>query len=178
MLAEQLFLASDRTPPRPYAMWRVRNDWDCRYSGLGKPSGGLWTSTVGGRDSWLSFCVRDAGFHKGSTPWVLQPWDDAKVFTLQGPESLAMLRRAYGSYVPMYEGSPRPRWRYDWELMRADGWDGFHLATPFSPQLRFNPDDMTWYGWDCVCTLWLRWVFLERPRRLSPEELQRLIASC
>jgi hypothetical protein len=174
VVTEQLFLAAGSTPPRPYAMTRIRNDWDCRYSGLGKPAGGLWTSPLGGADSWLEFCVRDCGYHERTTPWVLRPWEGARVFTLQGPESLAMLRRAYGDYRPMYEGS-RSRWHYDWELMRSDGWDGFHLATPFSPGLRFDLDDMTWYGWDCVCTLWLRWVFLERPRRLSPAEFQRLI---
>lgn len=134
---------------RPIAQDNVRN----------KPRGGLWTSTWDDAGSdWL----REAGPANmdllGPAPevWLLTPEPAANVLTIDGLDELVTIfDHGYG--IDVFGGRV-----INFQLLAQD-YDAVHLTEKGQWATRLSwPDDL--YGWDCECTLWLRWRFTDVQR--------------
>lgn len=154
-----------------------------------KPFGGLWTSSYTPRRlcNWTDW----AGASMGTDwvkAWVLIPEQNPRLWNI---DSVADMQRLLEQYPwscscslcqsidaftdGMYSGpmSLTMRHPYDVEAMAADGWDGIHLSLRGQSETRFpaleggarmdfwQAQVLSLYGWDCECTFWLRWAFLE-----------------
>jgi hypothetical protein len=152
-----------------------------------KPSGGLWTSTLGTShaDGWLWYCVteHDAFAQNGERTtmqqrgWMLDPWP-AHILRI---ETVADVQRLWYAYATADPHRPT-RLLLDWEQMRRDGWEGLHIPDYWAEHIRFGLTGMpylpSFYGWDCESTIWFRWCFwTARPVDVS-ELVARIDADC
>lgn len=164
-------------PPSPDLFVRPQNP-PLPLTGSNKPEvGGMWTSTLGDPDGWVGFCDNEL-WHPAGVPlsrqsyWALTPSSDLDVVTI---DSLADLKRtqARWSWHGEYQTVAVRKWGLNFEQMASQGVDGIRLTAEGQWATR-----LTWpslYGWDCECTLWLRWVFVDM-RAIAPAEALACLA--
>lgn len=173
----QIWLGRQRPVPKLFRSIRTGSS----VSGKPEPGTGFWTSTWDGKGGdWFRWCV---GENWG--PWRRYPWwlldvaPEAKVLEIATVKDMA-------DFIDSY-GAPKENffWQMDWERIARE-WDGIHL-TDYGIYRRYDftmtkrsssvvSKAMTFYGWDCECTLWCRWVFQnirpETPVAVPQEESQ------
>jgi len=161
-LGPQLFVGDRPDPARflPPAMGGDRP--------LGKPSGGLWTSPLVDRDGeawspWLEWCFGEMESVLAQPRWRLDPDPAARIARIDGVPDLAALVARYP-----YAGAPwADFWpEIDYAAAAAD-LDAIHLTERGQHATRFSVPSL--YGWDCACTLFLRWCFAGEPVLLRCE---------
>lgn len=127
-----------------------------------KPEGGMWTSPYEGKfgSAWCQWCLQEEFRIERGHPyfhlWLLEPDPAGRLYLVDSEEALKDL-------VDYYPGTPmdsRFPFEYpDW-LAVAEDFDGVHLTEEGQWQTRLShPANL--YGWDCECTLWLRWKFTD-----------------
>lgn len=127
-----------------------------------KPEGGLWTSPYEAYfgSPWCQWCLTEEFRVKRDHPyfhlWLLEPDPNSHIYVIDSEQDLIDLVAAYPA-KPISPGYP---FEYpDW-LKVAEDFDGVHLTDEGQWQTRMSqPANL--YGWDCECTLWLRWKFTD-----------------
>jgi hypothetical protein len=125
-----------------------------------KPIGGLWTSTYDpaiGSD-WVRYLktYRDASALDG---YLIEMDPRARVYTIDTASDLERLMEAY-PYDPDHVADLPREIRmlmrsFDFTKLRQD-FDAVHLTKVGERQTRYGrPYRLD--GWDCECTLWLKW---------------------
>lgn len=190
VMPEQLFVggpANARAPGMPRREKFLAPKNGIHGIGIKPETGGLWTSTHCGDEGsgWIKWAVAEQ-WHSGSfESWLLDPvessiievdtLDDAKgmfeEYAIEQPwektpaarELDAEIERAERLHRRRLGGGMSPREWFlrclDFERMAADGVDGVHLTDAGQWATRHARPSL--YGWDCECTLWLRWRFGE-----------------
>ncbi len=163
----QLFIG--RTAPHASRFEPVTNT---DRSILCKPTGGLWTSTWQPKwqtSGWVEWCRHEwPSWLEGRVWALLTPPADARIARVDTLADLRALHTRYG-YLP--DALARAGISHDWyraldfARMATDGYDGIHLTE--RGQWATHLSEPNLYGWDCECTLWLRWGFT-RVREIAP----------
>jgi hypothetical protein len=130
-----------------------------RRAGNKPVRGGFWTSTW--HTDYGCDWIREAGpdgMGLVSLPcsvYLLDP-RPARVLVIDALDDLV---RALDSYAAREQPEYAPAFGrlFDFERLAAD-YDAVHLTEVGQWRTRLStPDNL--YGWDCECTLWLRWCF-------------------
>jgi hypothetical protein len=120
-----------------------------------KPSGGIWTSSLGlSTSEWINWCEAEH-FHTSPTDlWMLYPLYDAKIYEIDGIYDLHKVIEMFPAKNDLMYGEVR---HIDFEAM-SNVYDGIHLTSKGQQDTRWStPYDL--YGWDVESTLWFRWAF-------------------
>lgn len=131
---------------------------------LGKPAGGLWTSTlVNGSTAWADWCRAESFGNPDAQRWhVVIPDPTARVLVV---DSLA-------GYVDLVERFPYAPFAFDptarsldFLAILAAGYSAVHLTERGNAECHHpspHPPGIDWLclnSWDCESTVWLAWVF-------------------
>jgi hypothetical protein len=125
---------------------------------MNKPlCGGLWTSSLTpGGSYWTEWCDSESR-GTGNFGWVLRP-DPSKVYVIHELSDLEELTRSFPVSYPAASMARYTDMRklLDFESM-SNAFDAIHLTEDGQWATRLSEPNL--YGWDCECTLWLRWRF-------------------
>lgn len=124
---------------------------------------GMWTSTYLGDErisGWVQWCLIESFDGPDFNVWLLDPDPDAIVYEVNDAADLDALVAKYGA-------EPEHSFRsglfpyLDFDAFAADGYSGVHLTDDgqWATRHRREYDEWSLYGWDCECTLWVRWPF-------------------
>jgi hypothetical protein len=123
---------------------------------LGKPRGGLWTSTYDPDygSGWVRWCVAYRYNDPFDLHWtVLSVPKSARVTVVNSQADLEALINRYPRLLRGYRG-------LDFERLATE-YDGLHLTNTGHLRTRSRRSSPALIGWDCESTLWFRWVFSE-----------------
>lgn len=181
-LPMQLYIRSTRHWPRPGLMKPLKMDEDWSVQRLKPQQGGLWTSTYTPRreseSDWVRFArtgfpLSDHFFPYGPGKywWLLQPRADARIYTINGLQSLVRLVHRYPHQMLLPAGlrqSLSRHFQFGIDFVRmAEDFDGVHLTERGHWRTRSTYPHNT-NAWDCESTLWLRWSFVRAWRIPTP----------
>lgn len=182
-LPVQIFTGSK---PERAKFKEVENYSDNRATGFQKPYGGMWTSTweTAFSEGW-PYWVLGADLHTEqlNEAWLVTPmecrvielvgFDMCHEFMVKYAEQLykdlpsfhdpadyggdSAFRRALSAF-----GNPSMACPV-WTRVMEDA-DAVRLLTPYSMDVRLGPY-LTFNGWDCESTIWLRWAFDDKETR-------------
>jgi hypothetical protein len=158
-LPTQLYVTRKKKPPTHDEFIPVRNS-DGRQLFV-KPKGGMWTSSWDATErtsAWVEWCRMEGQeeWVKGKW-WLLAPAPDARVAIIHSLPDLKRLLKHYPYHYPLMEHMPYLIGQcLDYEAMAQD-YDAIHLTEKGQWRTRLTAPNL--YGWDCECTLWLRWKF-------------------
>jgi hypothetical protein len=127
--------------------------------GMAKPvqGTGMWTSTWDGKlGAWLEWCHGERwGPWRQYPLWLLDVRPEARVFEIATGADMKRFIKTYAMRDPVLKIT----WLIHWDLV-AEKWDGVHLADyGLHWKIKDLGQSMIFYGWDCECTLWTRWMF-------------------
>lgn len=145
---------------------------------IGKPAGGLWTSTLIEKEDrissgWIEW-MRSEQYTMGTEAWILYPEDDVEVYVIDDVWDAKKVMKP----VERYKDHPTlEEWEIDWESVFSE-YDAINLTEKGQWETRFpnktwvdgngerqwgrradNLDKYNLYGWDCESTLWGAWRF-------------------
>jgi hypothetical protein len=185
MIVSQAWASRSGEAPTPNLILPVMNYRD-------KPRGGMWTSTLrcdGSADlsAWESWARGAGGLDDcvDRPTWVLIPDPAARVIEVDGCRDMDDLLANYswptcaewrgrdavgcrschgqGCHLPALGGCWEPR--MDFVLVAADGFDAVHMTARGIERLRrAHPEYVG--TWECESTVWFRWAFAGRARRV------------
>jgi len=142
---------------------------DRPFGALGnKPEGGLWTSTLvqpetGASSAWVAAATEMNLHGDRDVLWVATPDPGARIAVVDSIVDLVAVQAIYPR--SMHREFARPG--IDFYQAAQDGLDAIHLTEAGQYATRYtHPLDL--YGWDCECTLWLRWAFTSTAQHLGP----------
>jgi len=158
-LETQLFICN--AAPMPELLQPINNG-DGKRSIFVKPLGGMWTSTwleeIQGSD-WVEWCRSETFGDPNVLRWhLLTPSPDARIAVIDSVSDLLALLHQYPREMHPLLSSFAGRY-LDYERMTVD-FDAIHLTARGQRHTHLSIQaDL--YGWDCECTLWFRWCFIE-----------------
>jgi hypothetical protein len=155
-LGPQLYLHDD--PVSKPTIWPVRND----PTALGKPLGGLWTSSYEPNygSGWVRWCIAYRYNEPFDLHWtVLTVSKSARLAIINSPVDLAAL-------IERYPRTLRKRRGLDFERLAGE-YDGLHLTQRGYLTIRTKRSRPTLAGWGCESTVWFRRAFT-RWREIKP----------
>jgi hypothetical protein len=170
-LEPQLWLARNKDVscvPSPARFKPVSHD--SQWGAWVKPhDGGLWTSTYDNEygSAWVQFCLSETYEIDRENPtwqncWLLDPDPEARVYVIDDYPDLDWLIKEYGHTRKGSEMLSERMTFPDWVRMSED-YDAVHMTEEGQWKTRLShPHNL--YGWDCECTLWLRWRFIHAQR--------------
>lgn len=134
------------------------------------PLTGMWTSTYGNPQDWLSWCLSE-GYHHSDKPyahqsyWLLDVDIDAHIFHVSDRSALVFLLEKYGTDDVDIGFSLSANLNFE---KMAEDYDGMHLTTRGLGDCLYSCPSL--YGWDCESTLWFKWSFTS-VKQLTFEEV-------
>jgi hypothetical protein len=123
-------------------------------------AGGLWTAPVTREDpgsgrilatDWTAWCrSEDYGLDRCTDFVEIAPEPGFQGLIIDGQTDLDAIHQEYGIQNKLVA-----HWAVlDWERMAGDGVDGLFLTHRGQYETRFS--DLSIYGWDTACVLWIR----------------------
>ncbi len=150
-LGTQLFIGDKPDPQR----FIPATNCD-RRAYVGKPKGGLWTSSLNddGASDWVRWCeAEDFGGVDVKARWTLAPLDAGRVIVVNGHGDLHRLFESYGTGLQTHYSAV-----LDFDAMIRDSYVGMHLTERGNSEVHLSyPLHLN--AWDCESTVFFKWVF-------------------